>query len=300
MNFKYKSYSQKVLSYLPKGEIINYFFQGHVTKNLPLSKQGFIDKVNHSALAHYNNFKEFNKLDANSMQYYEFGAGWDLINPITFGLLGFELKCIDIRKLIIPQLVNQTIQMFISLREQLNFSYKEINEKNTYKNILDRLRNEFQLCYIAPLDARNTNFNTNSIDFISSTAVLEHISEKDIYPILNECYRILKPGGILSTDTDYRDHYSYFDKSISVYNFLKYSKKEWQKFNSSLHYQNRLRHSDYLKIISKTDFKIVKEIITKPSELDLDIINKLKISDEYNNYNVNDLGIKSSWIVLMK
>jgi len=300
MNFKYKSYLQKVLSKLPLGEKINYVFQRYISKNLPLTEAEFYTKVSY-ALAHYDNFKKFYKGNENTMKYYEFGAGWDLIIPIVFGLLRFEVTCIDVDKLIRPELVNLTIKRFIKLREKLNFSYKEIKNDDTQGNILERLKNEFRLSYIAPLDARNTNFNTDSFDFITSTSVFEHVPEKEILPILNESYRILKTGGILSMDIDYQDHYSFsFDKSITIYNYLKYSKKEFARYNSSLGHQNRLRHSDYLKIIHKTNFKIVKEDTIKPSESDLEIINNLKINDEYKNYDNVDLGTRFSHMVLAK
>ena len=74
----------------------------------------------------------------------------------------------------------------------------------------------YKLNYIAPKDTRETGFNENYFDFISSTVTLEHIPKKNILLILKECYRILNRGGILSMIIDYQDHWSYFDKKINL------------------------------------------------------------------------------------
>lgn len=40
-------------------------------------------------------------------------------------------------------------------------------------------------------------FDTDSIDFIFHEHVIEHINEVDGYNFLKECYRILKPSGVM-------------------------------------------------------------------------------------------------------
>jgi hypothetical protein len=99
---------------------------------------------------------------------------------------------------------------------------------------------------------------------------------------------------------DCQDHWSYLDKSISVYNFLKYSEKEWRRYNPSLHYQNRLRHKDYISVVQKTDFEILEENKIEPTPTELDIIKNLRLSNEYSGYEITDIGIKGPHIVLRK
>ena len=298
MNFKYKNFLQKIFSKLPKGEIVNFMFQKYVTRALPVSNDAFLEKIRH-ANNHFLKFNEHNSLNKNSYKYYEFGAGWDLITPIAMGLLGFEVTCIDIRRLIFNHLIADTIRKFNNNIEQLPFNFNHIDLENN-QNPLDYLKQKYNLNYVAPLDARNTKFSSNSYDFVSSTSTLEHIHEQDIIPILNETYRILKPGAILSMIIDYQDHWSYFDKSISIYNFLKYSDLEWEKFNPSLHFQNRLRHKDYLNIISKTNFKIMEDIPIPASDTEIKTLENLKLNTKYTNYSIDELSIKCSHIILKK
>ena len=298
MNFKYKCLLQSLFSKMPRGEIINYGFQKYVTRSLPISDNFFLDVVN-KAYNHYEKFQKYNSLKKNNQKYYEFGAGWDLITPIAMSLLGFEVTCIDIRRLIFNHLISDTLVKFNKNRKDLPFSIDSLNFKEE-QHSLDYLKEAFNFSYQAPLDARNTGFNSDYFDFASSTVTMEHIPKQDIYLILKEAHRILKQGGILSMRIDYNDHWSYFDKRISAYNFLQYSEKEWKKYNPSLHYQNRLRHKDYLDIISKTDFEIVEEIPFLPLDSDIKTLKNLNIDKAYKNYSIEELGVKGSGIVLRK
>jgi len=93
MNFKYKCFLQKLFSNIPRGEIINYFFQKKIMKNLPISDDEFIIKVN-DALKYYHQYNKYNKIKKNNAKnFYEFGAGYDLIIPFTMSLLNFSCVC---------------------------------------------------------------------------------------------------------------------------------------------------------------------------------------------------------------
>jgi hypothetical protein len=81
---------------------------------------------------------------------------------------------------------------------------------------------------------------------------------------------------------------------------LKYSSREWKKYNPSLHYQNRLRHSDYLSLISQTGFKIVKEVQRQQNKIDKETLSKIEIAEEFKSYDFDDLAIRGSEIVLIK
>lgn len=298
MNFKYKCFLQTIFSNLPKGEILNYLFQKHLTHSLPGSNEHFLNKVK-LAHEHFQKFTEYNSVSENTKKYFEFGAGWDLISPISMGLMGFEVTCIDIRKLTFDELIRDTIKKFNDNAEQIPFKFSQTEFKEE-QSPLEYLKKNLSFNYLAPLDARNTKLASNSFEFITSTSTFEHIPYPDIALILKETYRILKKGGILSLVIDYQDHWSYFDKNISIYNFIKYSDKEWKKYNPSLQYQNRLRHRDYLDIIKKTDFEIVESTPIKPSQTDSTHLKNMKVDYKYSGYSFEELAVKGSHIVLKK
>lgn len=300
MNFKYKCFLQNIFSLFPNSETLNYFFIKYVTKSLPPNNEYFLNKVD-VAFQHYQNFLNYNQLQSNGKKYYEFGAGWNLLIPLTISLLDFEVLCVDIRKLAKKELIRDSLNKFMHNEDRLPFELIKLNNIDINRSdILMHLNDKLKFCYYAPADARALPIADNSIDLVSSTATLEHIPEDDILSILRECYRILQIGGVVSLKIDYQDHWSYFDRNISVYNFLKYSSIEWNKFNPSIHYQNRLRHSDYMNLISQTGFKVVCETVVTPNDNDRKAITSIKLADEFSHYQLDDLLIRGSDIVLIK
>jgi len=302
MKFYYKCLLQKVFSKLNSGVYLNYYFQKYITKTLPIKFEAFENHYRDKVQKHLNAYEKYSQTKIKDSIYYEFGAGWDLMAPLCCSSKGMKrLHCIDVRRLIFPELISNTLELIKLNREVFNFSVPHGLPPINKANIDYILKNNFNLEYEAPQDAQKTNFQDDSIDFIVSNVTFEHIPENIMTNILKECYRVLKPNGIMSVIIDYQDHWAYFDRSITKYNFLKYSKNEWRKFNPSLHYQNRLRHKDYLNFIKNSDFKILEDNPNMPSEIDLKILLNMSI-DEYflAKYKVSELGIKNSHIVLTK
>ena len=299
MDFRYKCFLQQIFSNIPFGVQFNYLFQKYITKSL-FSKDNFLLKVN-EAYEHYSKFCVYNKLENNTMRYYEFGAGWHLIIPISMALLGLKVTCIDVRKLIFKELIKDTIYNFYRYKGKLPFTYNiDLTSLRDSKDIEKTLCVNFNIEYIAPFNASNTKFPDNSIDFISSTATFEHIPRESILPILKECYRVLKKGGIFSLIIDYKDHWSYFDKNVSVYNFLQYTETEWKKYNPVLNYQNRMRHIEYYELILDSNFEIVENIIDNPNDVEKKRLKTIKVSSDFRKFNFDELKIKGSKIVLRK
>ena len=164
---------------------------------------------------------------------YEFGAGWDMIVAIAMARAGVRRHVVvDIRALARPELIADTARRLAV----------ELSAASTLIEQLAGLGIEYR----APCDARATGLPAHSIDLVHSTDTLEHIPQRDVMPILRECARILRPGGIASFRIDYKDHYSYFDPRRGRFAFLAASPRAWRLASPSLHFQNRLRHCDYI------------------------------------------------------
>ncbi len=303
MKFIAKAVLQQIFSHLPGSETWNYFFQRNITKNLPISNKRFLGKVE-IAKRHFNNFPQYcSGIRLTDAQFYEFGAGWDLIIPLAYYCFGVEHQTlIDIRQNLRLELVNDSISRLSKHKSKVESLIDNRIRVNSVKiKDVSELFKIFGIRWLAPIDARNTPFSSESFHFISSTATLEHIPENDIIKILKECYRILKPKGIVSCLIDLKDHYSYFDKNISCYNFLTFSEKTWSVLNSSIHFQNRLRYPDYISVIKQSGFEIVEQKVKKPGHTDIEILKRLRLADRFKtNYSFEDLGVKTLWITLRK
>lgn len=285
MNWKHKACLQYLFSAIPYGEKANYIFQRYITKSLQ-TKQSKVNANAERSKKHILALQKHLTRPIEECIFYEFGVGWDLIGPLTFYSMGVEKQIIiDIQRLSRPELVQESIDKMKNVPELMRYPIS---------------LNQCGIQYIAPCDARNTGLETESIECITTYNVFEHIPPDDIKLILAECRRILNNDGLMSFKIDYQDHYYDFDKKISVYNFLQYSDSQWKKYNPDLHYQNRLRHKEYLKMFDEAGFEILEEYRTDGTEQDLEVISNLPIDSKFKNFDIEELAVRESRLILRK
>ena len=111
-----------------------------------------------------------------------------------------------------------------------------------------------------PCDACHTNLADASFNYVVSSNVLEHIPPDIIRGILKESRRILKPEGLHLHHINPGDH-SAFDPHVTTVNFLRYSPRAWYLLGGSgIAYHNRLRCTDYIKLLEDGGFRVVHQI----------------------------------------
>ena len=93
---------------------------------------------------------------------------------------------------------------------------------------------------------------SESVDFVFSQAVLEHIRHKEFVDTMRESYRVVKPGGIASHRVDLRDHLG------GGLNNLRFSKKIWESdfFSRSGFYTNRIQYRPILEMLCESGWQI--------------------------------------------
>lgn len=299
MNWTYKAYLQLLLSHVPGGESLNYFLQRFVKRSLPVGSNSFIKTVAY-AKDHINALSRYMRIPLSDATFFEFGAGWDMIVPLSFYAFGVQKQIIiDIKKLIRPWLVNESIKKLKEYGHLFDLSRYPLSYID-YGEIKTELAKHYGIEYRAPCDARNTGLEIETLDCITSTNTLEHIPVQDLKLIIGECHKILRKDGVVSFRIDYQDHYSYFDKNISAYNFLQFSDREWAFYNPSLQYQNRLRHVDYMRLFKEGGFEILEIQSNEGTEHDFEILNKLKLYQNFRHYSLSELAIHDSLIILRK
>ncbi len=93
---------------------------------------------------------------------------------------------------------------------------------------------------------------TESVDFIWSNAVLEHVRRAEFEPVMTELRRILKPGGVVSHRVDLKDHLGGALNNHCVSTNL--WEKDW--FARSGFYTNRISYSQMLDLFERCGFAI--------------------------------------------
>lgn len=266
MKWILKAIVQKTISFLPNSQKVNYWFQKNVTKGVALNNQYFGDKLGH-AIDHIRFFKTYGKTQ--EFKALELGSGWYPVVPVALYLAGAdEIVSIDISPLMHKEGVQQTIERFLEdhkagkLKELEPYIQAErlIMLKATAKGnynfkellIAIHLRLEIK-------DARNTGFDSSTFDLVCSNNTYEHIYPNILEPIIAEFQRIVKPKGINSHFIDMSDHFAHLDTSINIYNYLRYSKKQWALIDNNVQPQSRLRIYEYKNLYDKACVSILHE-----------------------------------------
>lgn len=97
-----------------------------------------------------------------------------------------------------------------------------------------------------------------TIDVLFSTAVLEHVARSEFRHLIDETFRIMRPGGIAHHQIDLMDHLG------GALNNLRFSERAWEGslMSNSGFYTNRLRFSEILSIVKKAGFNFAVTQIT--------------------------------------
>jgi predicted SAM-dependent methyltransferase len=103
------------------------------------------------------------------------------------------------------------------------------------------------------------NIPEQSVDFIWSNAVLEHIKRADFLDILRELRRIIRSNGVCSHQIDLRDHMG------GALNHLRFSEQVWESdfMANSGFYTNRIPYSEMLNLFRKAEFMV--EVVDRKS-----------------------------------
>ncbi len=298
MNFIYKCLLQHALSIVPGGSSINYLLQRYVTHNFPLSLHGFSERVK-STKSFYDWYKKYSLVTPAESLCFEFSSGVHLQNPIGLSLLGFKyIVTADVARIARSYLIDDVITRYKSLAD---YTVPDPIPRLDNRNIQNILKTVFRIDYIAPIRIFDIALPSNSVDLINSRTTFEHIPREDIPAIIKHCYHLMKKAGVAIISIDYRDHWSFFDSKISIYNFLKYPEKIWKRYNPPIHHQNRLRHVDYLSLFQMQGFQIVEDLKQLPDAHENNQFSQIEIDHHFiQNYNESDLKVSRGIFVLKK
>ena len=304
MNWRHKAFIQKFISIFPNHERINYMFQKLVTKAVFLDDLHFGWKVGH-AKDHINYFHKYGKPNAES-SVFELGTGWYPIVPVLFFLTNSgKVQSYDIQSWMTKDTQLDTIRKFKEWKEsgQLSEYIQNIDEAkwqilegilaNAEQHSLNSINDIIGLS-IHLKDARNTELPDNSFDFICSNNTFEHIFPDVLKGILVEFKRIVKKDGLMSHFIDMSDHFAHSDPSITIYNFLQFSVKQWNFIDNKIQPQNRLRYKDFVEMYHDLNLPLTEEE-TRPG--DLEALKNSNIHPEFASYTAEELAISHCYIV---
>jgi SAM-dependent methyltransferase len=89
------------------------------------------------------------------------------------------------------------------------------------------------------------DLESGSFQLVVSGGVLEHIDREFVPTLIQETFRVTKPGGWAIHSIDIQDHLSYYDPKVPRKQYLAFSDKTWGRFfQNQVQYFNRIQRSD--------------------------------------------------------
>lgn len=298
-----KAALQRVLSFLPNSHKWNELFQKHVTRSIEVTADRFEGRLDFCN-RHFEDFAAV-RPGSKSFTVLELGTGWYPVVPIGLYLCGAaETWTYDIAPLLSEERVRRTLSLFEEYDRSGNLEQRlphlwpdrlatvyelaRSSEGLPPEKLLERMK-----IHVCVQDAQRTGLRPGTIDLMVSTGVLQHIPRDVLVNILKEFQRIGTRESVMSHYLNLADQYSYFDRNITPFNFLRFSNERWKWFNSPITWLNRMRISDYRELFAETGFQVIKEINVSGSVEDL---KSIPLAPEFQKYKLEDLLVLRSWI----
>jgi hypothetical protein len=199
----------------------------------------------------------------------EIGTGWHPVLPLLLYVIGARrVITLDLN----PWLTRTTLRVAVDGIEQqasriageFEVPVELIQERISVAKQVTRLADVIPVRALAacnieyrmPCDASATGLSANSVDYIISANVLEHVPKEVMVGMFGEARRVLKDGGLMYHHINPGDHFA-SDLRITSSNFVRFSPTAWYFLGGSgLAYHNRLRCSDYLTLVEGAGFEI--------------------------------------------
>lgn len=225
----------------------------------------------------------------------EIGTGWLPIVPLLFRLAGARrLILTDVERLMDRQTIARARAVI-----RANMPAISAVLQKTDAELTATLEADFPFEYRVPWDSRS--HPAASADIVFSRAVLEHVPPVVLERLVTGLGRILRPGGVMCHAVDNSDHWEHRDKSLSRLDFLRYEEGWFWRLacRNTQAYQNRLRHSDYLRLFAAHGWTAIVADGT-PDERCLRDLETLPLALAFRHYDHQDLAILTSYFVFRR
>lgn len=269
----------RLLDRIPGGSELHYQVQRRLIRSFPLNESRFAREVAYARrhlAAHGSGLAGLSAL--------EFGAGRHLTVALAIALEGSNVTAFDVSPLARVELVRDAAHRLGS----------RVPPDGDVTSVLRSLGVDYRMMS----SNRFPGVEDCSIDLVYSTSVLEHVPGADLPPLMDEVCRVLRPGGVASFVVDYKDHYSYGDRTLPSLHFLTVKEEDWfARYSPSNHFQNRLRHADVVRILEEAGLAVETRDQVGPSDADLAWLAAADLDEPFAGRPYDDLAVDEAHIV---
>ncbi len=253
-------------------------------KKINIFKHGEMEDYSYSRKifeGHFFDMNNINKIDNPIIM--EIGPGDSLFSMIYSRKYSNErFYFIDVE-----DFATKKLELYFNLHKKLNNEkFFKMEIKKPFKDFSDALA-FYNATYLTSGLKSLEKIKDNSVDYIFSHSVMEHVRKKELVNLVKEMFRILKPNGVISHNINYKDH---LDEGL---NNLRFSEKIWESnfLAKSGFYTNRIPAIEMHRIFKSNGFILEKEYFGKWNKLP---IKRRFISRDFSCYTDDELSIPTS------
>jgi len=216
----------------------------------------------------------------------ELGPGDSIASALLAAASGAErIYLVDV-----GNFASRDVQLYQSLARDMQvsgFKVPDISTADSLEDILQICRAEYLTQGLASL----RTIASNSVDFVWSHSVLEHVRKHEFADVLQELKRIAKPASMASHNIDFQDH---LDGAL---NNLRFSEGLWESsfFADSGFYTNRIPAVTMHDMFKQAGYKIEEQDFGKWPALP---IPRRSIHASFDHYKSDELLIRTSHVLL--
>jgi hypothetical protein len=261
--------------------------------------------------------KENTGFDVSGKTILEMGAGWHGIDQLVFYLMGCrEAITIDHWPHLTYDAIARQISKICENSSQLDFG--ALSDPPTVSSRLDLLRDardttrtlrdllrRLNIRYLISESGNPEHLEIapRSIDLYYSFSVLQRISERALASAIRHVgHTLLRNGACFYVCTDQKDINSqeHVDTGLWVLHYLKFSDLVFSLMTSSkLNFQNRLRHSDFLRMLEGGGMH-PSHVETVVSQDNIERLKSFPVARRFSRYPLEDMAIVQSTFMGLK
>lgn len=272
-----KAAAQGAVSFLPGAPRLDEWVRGKRSGHA-LEPSYFLTKWHH-VTSHTRALTGDLDGDLSDHKVVELGTGWFPIVPVGLALFGAEVVSVDATAHLDRRRVARVLQVTLDLVDRGEIFVPPGPRLDLLRRLSPGAMERPVTANLAPFgitprlaDARDLAHlpETHGADLVVSNNTLEHIPRDVLMDIFTEFARVSADGARMSHYVDLADHYAAVDPTISEFNFLTLTDRQWRLANNRLHYQNRLQIADYKDLLDRTGWDLLQARNTRRQRSELD------------------------------
>jgi hypothetical protein len=237
------------------------------------------------------------------------GTGWFHHDAFLLYLLGdYTIYLFDVMNKARLSWIKNYLSYLISNQEliskELAIPRQTIQEKLEPLITLDSCSSIYKKCNFIPCITKKTEtpfLSEDSIDFMVSNCVLNHIPPKILIAELHSLRRMLKKNGYMYHLLGHWDHWAFHDKKVNRFNYYRYSDAYYKRFfETEIEYQNRMVKQEWIHLFNSCHLRVSECSAMVDQESRNAILQLDHIDSRFSKYPHEELAAMANYVLLQR